>query len=158
MAFDGSFLCSSFKNELLTATHNFSSHTIKLALYPSSAVGTAYGSSSTIMDAGITAYQTTNELSTSGTGYSAGGNALTVASTFPKLDGTAAVLDFNDLEFTSATFSGSTAPRGAIIYNSSASNKAIAVIDFGEDKTVTSGTLTVSFPAGDSTNAIIRIR
>ena len=156
MAFDGSFLCSSFKNELLTATHNFSSHTIKLALYPSSAVGTAYGSSSTIMDAGITAYQTTNE--SSGTGYSAGGNALTVASTFPKLDGTAAVLDFNDLEFTGVTFSGSTAPRGAIIYNSSASNKAIAVIDFGEDKTVTSGTLTVSFPAGDSTNAIIRIR
>jgi len=154
MAFDGSYLCSSFKNELLTATHNFSSHTIKLALFTNSAVGTNYGGSSIIMDGSITAYATNNEISATDTGYTAGGGTLTVASTFPKLDGTAATLDFDDEAWTSASFTA----RGGVIYNSSASNKAIAVIDFGADKTVTSGTFTVSFPAGDATNAIIRIR
>lgn len=136
-------LATSFKKEILTATHNFAAsggHTFKIALYTSSAS----------LDATTTAYSATNEIS--GTGYTAAGTALTNVD--PTTTSTTAWLDFTpDPAWTSASFTA----RGALIYNTSASNKAVAVLDFGADKTVSSGTFTVVFPAADSSNAIIRI-
>ena len=159
MAFDGNFICDSFKNELLKGEHQFGSNAFQIALFTSDAVGTSYGGSTTRVDNTITAYATTNEVSVTqsdgatASGYTAGGQALALASSTPKLDGSTAIVDFDDEEFTSSTFTA----RGAIIYNASSSNKAVAVLDFGEDKIVTGGTYTVVFPAPDSANAIIRI-
>jgi hypothetical protein len=138
MAFTGNFMCTSFKKELLQGTHNFTAstgNTFKLALYTNSATFTA----------ATTAYTATNEVSNSGS-YSAGGGALTNVT--PTSSGTTALTDFADLEFTSATITA----RGALIYNDSA-----AVLDFGADKTSTTGTFTIQFPTADATNAIIRI-
>jgi|TARA_R100001460_G_scaffold27471_6_gene55321 hypothetical protein len=135
-------MCTSFKVELLTATHNFtnsSGHTFKLALFTDSAS----------LGAGTTAYSTSNEAS--GTGYSAGGNTL--SATTPTSGGTTAFTDFADSSFTSSTITA----RGALIYNSSQSNKAVVVLDFGADKSSTSGTFSVIFPTPDASNAIIRI-
>lgn len=135
-------MCTSFKVELLTATHNFtnsSGHTFKLALFTDSAS----------LGAGTTAYSTSNEAS--GTGYSAGGNTLTNVT--PTSGGTTAFTDFADTSFTSSTITA----RGALIYNSSQSNKAVVVLDFGSDKSSTSGTFSVIFPTADASNAIIRI-
>ena len=135
-------MCTSFKVELLTATHNFtnsSGHTFKLALFTDSAS----------LGAGTTAYSTSNEAS--GTGYSAGGNTLTNVT--PTSGGTTAFTDFADTSFTSSTITA----RGALIYNSSQSNKAVCVLDFGSDKSSTSGTFSIIFPTPDSSNAIIRI-
>ena len=135
-------MCTSFKVELLTATHNFtnsSGHTFKLALFTDSAS----------LGAGTTAYSTSNEAS--GTGYSAGGNTLTNVT--PTSGGTTAFTDFADTSFTSSTITA----RGALIYNSSQSNKAVVVLDFGSDKSSTSGTFSVIFPTPDASNAIIRI-
>tara|TARA_E500000318_G_C3529228_1_gene199743 strand:+ start:207 stop:635 length:429 start_codon:yes stop_codon:yes gene_type:complete len=135
-------MCTSFKVELLTATHNFtnsSGHTFKLALFTDSAS----------LGAGTTAYSTSNEAS--GTGYSAGGNTL--SATTPTSGGTTAFTDFADSSFTSSTITA----RGALIYNSSQSNKAVVVLDFGSDKSSTSGTFSVIFPTPDASNAIIRI-
>ena len=135
-------MCTSFKVELLTATHNFtnsSGHTFKLALFTDS------GS----LGAGTTAYSTSNEAS--GTGYSAGGNTLTNVT--PTSGGTTAFTDFADTSFTSSTITA----RGALIYNSSQSNKAVCVLDFGSDKSSTSGTFSIIFPTADASNAIIRI-
>jgi hypothetical protein len=144
MAFSGNFMCTSFKKELMTATHNFSAsggNTFKLALYTNSATFTA----------ATTAYTTSNEVSNSGS-YSAGGGALTNVT--PTSSGTTALTDFADLEFTSATITA----RGALIYNDSASgNPTVAVLDFGADKTSTTGTFTIQFPTADASNAIIRI-
>ena len=159
MAFNGNYICDSFKNELLKGEHIFGTNAIQIALYTKEAVGTSYGGSTTVVDNTITAYAATNEVSATqddgetASGYTAGGQALALASSTPKLDGTTAIIDFDDEEFTSSTFTA----RGAIIYNASSSNKAIAVLDFGEDRTVTNGTFTVVFPAADSVNAIIRI-
>ena len=140
-----SAICNSFKQELLVGTHNFtasSGNSFKIALYTSSAT----------LNKSTTAYSTTNEISnTSGSAYSAGGAALT--SVTPTLDSSTAVCDFADVSFTSATFTA----NGALIYNSSQSDKAVAVIAFGGDKTVTSGTFTIQFPTADASNAIIRI-
>ena len=140
-----SAICSSFKQELLQGKHSFESsggHTFKIALFTSSAS----------LGAGTTAYSTSNEISnTSGSAYSAGGATLT--SVTPTLDSSTAVCDFSDVSFTSASFTA----NGALIYNSSQSDKAVAVIAFGSDKTVTSGTFTIQFPAADASNAIIRI-
>ena len=86
-----------------------------------------------------------------GNGYTTGGNTLTKVA--PTSSGTTAFIDFSDTTWTSSTFTA----RGALIYNSSASNKTIAVLDFGSDKTTSNSTFTVTFPAGDSTNAIVRI-
>ena len=133
-------ICNSFKEELLEGTHDLDGHTLKLALYTSSAT----------LGATTTAYSTTNE--SSGTNYTAGGatlSSVTVASS-----GSTAYVDFADGSFSSATISDA---AGAVIYNSSASNKAIAVIDFGAKKSVTSGTLTISLPAAAASTAIIRI-
>lgn len=133
-------LCTSFKQELLEGVHDFDgADTIKIALYSSSAT----------LDATTTAYSTTNEIS--GTGYSAGGTTLTVAT--PTTSGTTAYIDFTDVEWTSATFTA----RGALIYNSTESNKAIAVLDFGGDYSVTAGTFRIVWPTADASNAIIRI-
>jgi hypothetical protein len=140
-----SAICTSFKQELLVGTHNFtasSGDTFKIALYTSSAS----------LGAATTAFSTTNEISnTSGSAYSSGGATLT--SVTPTTDGTTALCDFSDVSFTSASFTA----NGALIYNSSQSNKAVAVIAFGADKTVTSGTFTIQFPAADASNAIIRL-
>tara|TARA_B110000977_G_scaffold31392_1_gene41599 strand:- start:408 stop:845 length:438 start_codon:yes stop_codon:yes gene_type:complete len=144
MAFTGNFMCTSFKTELMTGTHNFTNgtgDTFKLALYDNTASFTA----------ATTAYTATNEVSNSGS-YSAGGGALTNVT--PTSTGTTAFVDFADLDFTSATITA----RGALIYNSSAAgNPTVAVLDFGADKTSTTGTFTIQFPTADATNAIIRI-
>jgi hypothetical protein len=144
MAFNGNFMCTSFKQQLLTGTHNFtasSGNTFKLALYTNSATFTA----------ATTAYTTGNEVSNSGS-YSAGGGTLTNVT--PTTSGTTALTDFADLEFTSATITA----RGALIYNDSVSgDPTVAVLDFGADKTSTSGTFTIQFPAPNASNAIIRI-
>ena len=114
----------------------------KLALYTSSAT----------MDATTTVYSATNE--TSGTGYSAGGSALTISASMPSLTTTVAWMDFADLVFSTATITA----RGCLIYNSYGSlNRAVYVGDFGADKTSTAGDFTVIFPTADSSNAILRI-
>ena len=143
MAFSGNFLCTSFKKELMTATHNFTaaSDQFKIALYDNSASFTA----------ATTAYTSSNEVSNSGS-YSAGGGALTNVT--PTSSGTTALTDFADLSFTSATITA----RGALLYNDTASgDPTVAVLDFGADKTSTSGTFTIQFPAADASSAIIRI-
>ena len=141
-----SAICTSFKQEILVGTHNFtasSGDTFKIALYTSSA---SLGAGTT------TAFSTSNEISnTSGSAYSSGGATLT--SVTPTTSGTTAFCDFADVSFTSASFTA----NGALIYNSSQSNKAVAVIAFGGDKTVSSGTFTIQFPTADASNAIIRI-
>lgn len=134
-------MCSSFKQEILLGEHDLDTDTIKLALYTSAAT----------LDASTTVYTTSNEVSSSGTNYTAGGNTLTGATV--SLTGTTAFVDFSDTSWANATITA----RGALIYNSSKSNKAIAVLDFGSDKTSTSGTFTVQFPTNDATNAIVRI-
>ena len=142
MAFSGSALCTSFKQEILVGTHNFTAstgNTFKLALYTNSASPSA----------ATTAYSTSNEVS--GTGYSAGGGTLT--SVTPTTSGTTAFCDFADLTFSSSSITA----RGGIIYNSSASDKAVAVLDFGSDKTSSAGDFTISFPTADASNAIIRL-
>lgn len=136
-------LCTSFKVDLLSGTMDFTSgtgDTFKMALYTSSAT----------LGPTTTAYSTTNEIS--GTGYTAGGNTLTVSQS-PTSGGTTAFISFSNTSWTSASFTC----RGALIYNSSQSNKAVAVFDFGSDKTVANGSFTVSFPVADATNAVIRI-
>lgn len=130
--------CTSFKVELLTGTHDFSSDTFKIALYTGSAT----------INADTTVYTTPNEVSAAG--YTAGGNTLTVSTT-PTSSGTIAYVSFSNTSWSSALTA-----RGALIYNSSKSNKAVAVLDFGADKTSTS-TFTVTFPAADATSAIVRI-
>ena len=133
-------LCTSFKEELLEGTHDLDGHTLKLALYTSDAT----------LGASTTAYSTTNE--SSGTGYTAGG--ATIANVAITSSGTTAYVDFDDVSFTSATI---TDAAGALIYNSSASNKAIAVIDFGATKSISGGTLTVTLPSASATTALIRL-
>ena len=122
-------MCTSFKSEILQEGHQLATDTIKLALFTSSAS----------LGAGTTAYSTSNEVS--GTGYTAGG--VTLTSTTVSTSGTTAFFDADDPTFTSASFTA----RGALIYNSSNSDKAIAVLDFGGDFTVSSGTFKIVFPA-----------
>tara|TARA_R100000781_G_C4052816_1_gene118261 strand:- start:303 stop:737 length:435 start_codon:yes stop_codon:yes gene_type:complete len=137
-------MCNSFKQELLEGIHNFKNSggdTFKLALFTSSAS----------LDSTTTAYSSSNEVGNSGT-YSAGGGSLTRVD--PSLKSTStATTDFSDISFTSATITA----RGALIYNSSDSNKAVCVLDFGSDKSSSSGTFQVVFPTNDASNAIIRI-
>jgi hypothetical protein len=144
MAFSGNFMCTSFKKELLQGTHNFtasSGNTFKLALYTNSAT----------FNAATTAYTSANEVSNSGS-YSAGGGTLTNVT--PTSSGTTGLTDFADLAFTSATITA----RGALIYNDTAAgDPTVAVLDFGADKTSTTGTFTIQFPTADASNAIIRI-
>ena len=144
MAFTGNFMCTSFKKELLQGVHNFTASTgnsFKLALYTNSASFTA----------ATTAYTSSNEVSASGS-YVAGGGALTNVT--PTTSGTTAFTDFSDLTFTSATITA----RGALIYNDTAAgDPSVVVLDFGSDKTSTSGDFQIVFPTADASNAIIRI-
>ncbi len=133
-------VCNSFKQELLQGLHDLDGHTLKLALYTSSAT----------LGPTTTAFSTTNE--SSGTNYTSGG--APISNVAVSLSGTVAFVDFDDVSFSSATISDA---AGALIYNSSASNRAIAVLDFGSTKSVSGGTLTVSLPSASATTALIRI-
>jgi len=143
MAFSGNYMCTSFKTELMTATHNFpnsTGNTFKLALYDNSASFTA----------ATTAYTTSNEIS--GSGYSAGGGTLTNVT--PTSSSTTAFTDFDDLTFSTATITA----RGALIYNDTAAgDPSVVVLDFGGDKTSTAGDFKIVMPTADATNALIRI-
>jgi hypothetical protein len=135
-------MCTSFKVQVLSGAQNFNTGTTKvykIALYTSSAT----------LGATTTAYSTTNEVV--GTGYTAGGEILTV-SQIPTSSGTTAFIDFADTTWVNATITA----RGALIYNST-DNTAVAVLDFGADKTSTAGDFTIVFPTPDASNAIIRI-
>ena len=144
-------MCTSFKGELLSATHDFDAsggNSFKLALY---AIGGGGKSSTTAtLGAATTAYTTTGEVANSGS-YSAGGSALTNVN--PATAGTTGYTDFADLSFTTATITA----RGALIYNDTNSDKAVCALDFGGDKASTAGTFTVAFPAAGARTAIIRI-
>jgi hypothetical protein len=142
-------LCTSFKVQILNGIHAFSTtvvragttaDTFKVALFTSSAT----------LSAATTAYSTTNEVATAG-GYTAGGNTLTVVA--PTSTGTTAFLDFNDSTWSAATITA----NGALIYNSTQGDKAVAVLAFGADKTSTAGDFTIQMPTASSTDAIIRI-
>ena len=146
MAFNGNFMCTSFKKELLEAKHNFlasGGNTFNLALYTNSATFTA----------ATTAYTNTNEIdNTAGSAYVDKGVALTNVN--PSTSGTTALTDFADAAWTSASFTA----RGALLFNDTASgDPTVVVLDFGADKTASNGTFTVVFPAADASNAIIRI-
>jgi hypothetical protein len=141
-------MCTSFKVELLNGIHAFGTTVVRGATTADTFYLALYTSSATL-GATTTAYSATNEVS--GTGYSAGGQALTTVA--PTSSGTTAYLDFDDETWTTATITA----RGALIYNSTQSNKAVAVLDFGGDKTSTAGDFTVVFPTADASNAIIRI-
>tara|TARA_R110000824_G_scaffold56672_1_gene154935 strand:- start:40 stop:510 length:471 start_codon:yes stop_codon:yes gene_type:complete len=149
-------MTTSFKQEILQGIHNFTSgsgggtttttgsgNVFKIALYTSSAS----------LSATTTAYSTSNEVS--GTNYTAGGNTLTNVT--PTTSSTTALTDFADTTWSSSTITA----RGALIYNSStaagSANRAIVVLDFGADKTSTSGDFTIQFPAAGASTAIIRI-
>lgn len=143
-------MCTSFKVELLDGIHAFgttvvraatTADTFKIALYTSSAT----------LGAGTTAYTTSNECPSTGN-YTAGGNTLTV-SQVPTSTSTTAFLDFADTTWSNATITA----NGALIYNSTQSDKAVAVLAFGGDKTSTAGDFTIIFPTADASNAIIRI-
>jgi len=147
-----SAICSSFKRDLLKGKHDFDTSgdggdSFKIALFTSSAT----------LNASTTNYSTSNEVTnTSGTAYTAGGEALT--NTGVGLTSTTAFTDFSDVSWTSASFTA----NGALIYNTttdggSSTTDAVCVIAFGSDKTATNGTFTVQFPANDSSNAIIRL-
>ena len=144
-------MCTSFKKELLEGVHNFKNSggdTFKLALFAEGSGGKS--STTATLGASTTALVTTGEVASSGT-YATGGGSLTRVD--PSTSGTTAITDFADLSFTTATITA----MGALIYNSSDSNKAVAVLDFGGNKTSTSGTFTVQFPTANGSNAIIRI-
>jgi hypothetical protein len=144
-------MVTSFKVEILDGIHNFgvgvvrastAADVFKLALYTSSAT----------LGASTTAYTTSDEVSSSGTNYTAGGLTLTI-SQVPTSSGTTAYIDFDDLTFPSATLTA----NGALIYNATQSNKAVAVLAFGGDKTSTAGNFTIQFPAAAASTAILRI-
>ena len=144
-------MCTSFKKELLEGVHNFKNSggdTFKLALFAEGSGGKS--STTATLGASTTALVTTGEVASSGT-YATGGGTLTRVD--PTTSGTTAFTDFNDLSFTTATITA----MGALIYNSSDSNKAVAVLDFTSNKTSTAGTFTIQFPTADASNAIIRI-
>jgi len=147
MAFTGNFMCTSFKVELLKGLHDFTNGNdqFKIALYDNSASFTA----------ATTDYTATNEVANSGS-YSAGGGTLTNVT--PTSTSTTAFTDFDDITFTSATITA----RGALIYNSqtgggTGTTDSVVVLDFGSDKSSTSGDFQIVFPTADASNAIIRI-
>ena len=138
-----SAICNSFKTQILTAVHNFTQggNTFRLALYTNAAT----------LSKSTTTYITANEVA-NGNGYTTKGAALTNVT--PALSGDVACCDFSDVSFTSASFT----TRGCLIFNDTATNDpAVCVIDFGGNKTVSSGTFTIQFPAADASNAIVRI-
>ena len=138
-------MCSSFKQELLGGTHDLDSDTLKIALIKASPSGTYGAATTNYSDV------TGNSDEATGTNYTAGGQNLDSATIY--LSGTTAFVDFADETFSTLTLSAD----GAIIYNASQANKAIAVFDFGQTVTATSGDFTVIFPTADASNAVIRI-
>jgi len=144
-------MVTSFKVEILDGIHAFGSAVIRASAAPDVFMLALYTSSATL-DATTTAYTVTDEVSSSGTNYPTGGLTLTVSQA-PTSTSTTAWLDFDDLTFPSATLTA----RGALIYNLTQSNKAVAVLDFGSDKTSTAGNFTIQFPTPNSTSAILRI-
>jgi len=138
-------VCNSFKRDVLQEGHQIKTDTLKIALFTSAAS----------LSAGTSVYSTNNEVVSSG-GYAPGGGTLTgvtISLGATSAAGGTAIIDFADISFTSTTFSA----RGALIYNSTNSNKAIAVLDFGSDKVSTNGTFTISFPAAAASTAIITL-
>jgi len=135
-----SAVCTSFKEELLGGVHDLDTDVLKIALYTSSAS----------LDATTTVYSSVNEVA-NGNGYTTGGETLAGATI--SSSGTTAFVDFTDVTWSSATITAA----GALIYNSSQSDKAIAVLSFGGDKTSTDGDFTVQFPTADASNAVLRL-
>jgi hypothetical protein len=133
-------MCTQFKRDVMLGLHDLDSDTIKIALYTSSAS----------LGAATTAYTTSGEVA-SGGGYTTGGETLARASVIN--NGTSGCFDATDPEWTSATFTA----RGAMIYNDTESDLAIAILDFGGDFTVAGGTFKIVFPAQTASNAIVRI-
>ena len=136
-------VANSFKGQLLQGQHNFTLTTgnvFKLALYTSAAT----------LSSATTVYTSTNEVVNTGQ-YVTGGGILTNVS--PVVSSGVAFIDFADISFTGVTLTAA----GALIYNTSATNKAVCVLDFGSDKTATSGTFTIQFPADTTAAAILRI-
>ena len=145
MAITTNAICNSFKKELLEAKHNFtqtSGDVFKLSLYTSSAS----------IGASTTSFTTDNEVGASGQ-YASGGGKLAVGSQNTSVASGVAIVDFGDRSFTGVTLTA----RGALIYNTSNSNSAVCVLDFGGDKTATAGTFTIQFPAFTTSAAILRI-
>jgi|TARA_X000001316_G_C922355_1_gene37536 hypothetical protein len=145
MAITTSAICNSFKKELLEGKHNFtqtSGDVFKLSLYTSSAT----------LGKSTTSFTTDNEVSASGQ-YASGGGKLAVGSQQTSVASDTAIVDFGDRSFTGVTLTA----RGALIYNTSNSNTAVACLDFGGDKSATSGTFTIQFPAFTTSAAIVRI-
>jgi hypothetical protein len=142
-------MVTSFKVEILNGIHAFGSSVVRAATTPDTFKIALYTSSATL-GATTTAYTTSGEVPSTG-GYSAGGNTLTTIA--PTSSGTTAFLDFNDTTWSAATITA----NGALIYNSTQSNRAVAVLAFGGDKTSTNGDFTIIFPTADASNAIIRI-
>jgi hypothetical protein len=144
-------ICTSFKDEVLGGTHDLdtSGDTLKIALIKeeTSLTTDSFGASTTSYSS-----LTANSNEVSGTGYTTGGAAL--SSQVVENSGTVAFLDFADVSW---SITGTLTAGGALIYNSSKSNKAIAVIDFGGAKTANDQTFAIQFPAADSGNAIIRV-
>ena len=134
-------MATSFKVQLLNGEQNFSADTFKIALYTSSAT----------LGEDTTAYSATNECPSTGN-YTAGGNTLTVSVT-PTSTGNVAYLSFANTSWSNATITA----NGALIYNSTNANAAVAVLAFGGDKTSTDGTFAVNFPTADASSAIIRL-
>ena len=143
-------MCTSFKVELLSGGHNFNTTNVARTVNTQDTFKIALFTSAATLDATTTAYSTSDEAT--GTGYTAGGNTLTV-SAVPASTGTTAFLDFTNTTWSTATVTA----RGALIYNSTYSDTSVAVLDFGADKTSTAGDFTIIFPTADATNAIIRI-
>jgi hypothetical protein len=141
-------MCTSFKVEVLNGLHAFGTTVVRAATTPDVFKIALYTSSADI-GAATTVYTTSNEVV--GVGYVAGGNTLTTIA--PLSSGTTAYLDFNDTTWAASTITAA----GAIIYNSTQGNRAVAVLDFGGNKTSSSGNFTVQFPAPTASTAIIRI-
>jgi hypothetical protein len=142
-------MTTSFKVQILNGIHAFGTSVVRAATTPDVFKIALYTSSATL-DATTTIYTTSNEVPSTGN-YSAGGNTLTTIA--PTSTGTTAFLDFNDTTWASATITA----NGALIYNSTQGDKAVAVLAFGGDKTSTAGDFTIIFPTADASNAIIRI-
>jgi len=144
-------MCTSFKVEILDGVHAFGSSVVRASEAPD-VFKIALFTSSASLDASTTTYSSTDEVSASGTNYTTGGNTLTVSQA-PTSTSTTAWLDFDDVTWASATITA----NGALIYNSTQSDKAVAVLAFGGDKTSTAGNFTIQFPAAAASTAIIRI-
>jgi len=145
MAITTNAITNTFKEDTLKGLHDFTPSTgdvFKLALYDSSA---SIGADTTSYAVGIS-----GQVPDTGQ-YAAGGGALVNA--LVSVNGTTAFVDFDDLSFTGVTLTA----RGALVYNTSETNKSVCVLDFGGDKTATSGTFTIQFPDANDTQAIIRI-